>query len=159
MFTRLNLRGSRTAASLIVGVALAISMLVLMGCQAEEPAAPVEEGPKLASASAEVSGELDASHPKELPLWEGATVVSSALTGETVYELELNTTDPYDDVVYGVGKGLEGEGFTVEALDESPEVTILMSIKGDLGALYTIAPAEAGAGAVIGISVQLPAAE
>lgn len=159
MSTRANNRVARTAGALTIVFALTLSLLALAACAADEPVAPVEEGPKLAAASAEVVGELDPAHPDNLPVWEGSTVVSSALTGETVYELELTTSDLYDDVVYGIGKGLEDEGFTVEALDESPEVTIFMAVKGDLAALYTMAPSEDGAGVNIGVSAQLPSGE
>ena len=159
MLTRPRNNIARIAGLLAITLALALSLTSLVACSADEPVAPVEEGPKLATPSAAVSGELDPGHPDNLPIWEGSTVVASALTGETVYELELTTTDPYDDVVYGIGKGLEDEGFTVEALDESPEVTIFMAVKGDLAALYTMAPSEDGSTVSIGVSAQLPSGE
>lgn len=157
MRTRATGRGAHLTSALFLVLLLSVALVAIAGCSKAEPVAPAEEGPKLASSSAKVTGELDPGHPEGLPLWEGATVASSVLISDAVYELSITTADAYDDVVYGVGSGLEGEGFTVEALDESPEVTILMAIKGDLAALYTIAPAETGAGTTIGISAQLPA--
>lgn len=151
-------RKSRRASTALTLVALVAVAALLVGCSAKEPAEqPEPPAPKVASSSAKVSGTLDPAHPADIPVWEGAKVVSSVLAGETIYDLELSTTDGIEDVKYGVGTGLEEEGFTVEKLDETDTSIALMAVKGDLAALYTVESTDAGTSIVI--SVQLPSAE
>lgn len=131
------------------------SVAVLAGCSSDNPSATApKDEPKLASKSAAVEGTLDPGHPDELPLWAGATVVSSTLPGEGVYDLELSTTDAMEEVVYGVGEGLKAEGYTVEELEGSDVVTAFLATKGELAVIYTITPSDAGV--TISVAAQLP---
>ena len=129
----------RATVALAIAATLTLTLLALSGCSyftADTPAAP--DPAQTVSAEAKVSGTLDPAHPAGLPVWDGAEVASSENLDGSVYELTMVTSNTYDEVVYGVGKGLEDAGFTVETLQESDESTIIMALSDDLSAVYTI---------------------
>ena len=139
-------------------VALAAALLLATsGCTyfASPGAATEKPAPKVATAGASVAGDLGSAYPASLPIWEGAKVVTSEELGNNVYELTLTTPDAFDEVVYGVGKGLEAAGFTVETLDDSAGTSMLMATSDTLSALYTITGGTSGADTTIAISADL----
>lgn len=106
---------------LSIAMVLLAALLVLPGCGSVEEVlstgtveAAVEA--TVAVPAAPVDGQLHASTPADLPLWPGATVEESALE-EGSYSLSLLTDDEFEDVVNGVGVGLERKGWDTAAED------------------------------------------
>lgn len=157
--TRSLTRSATATATAVALVVLAAALLLgASGCSYFTADTPAKEAaPKLATAGATVSGDLGAAYPASLPIWEGAKVVSAQELGDNVYELTLTTTDAFDEVVYGVGKGLEAGGFTVETLDDSASSSMIMASSDSVSALYTITAGASGGETTIVISADLNA--
>ncbi len=98
----------------------------------------------VATVGASVEGTLTADFPETLPLWPGATVTKSQTTKTPQgpsYSAIMTTTDPYADVLAGVGEGFKRAEWKVEALDAStPEqqVTLLTLSNPDADGIVTV---------------------
>lgn len=139
-----------------VTVAVAIATVAisapLSGCSvknsidqrlAPEPTTVTVEA-TVAAVDASIDGTLTKGFPAELPMWPGAKVAKSKATKTpqgTSYSAAMTTWDPFDDVLAGVGEGLEQSEWTVEATDASTAeatVTILMISSSDADGIVTI---------------------
>ena len=129
----------------------------LSGCSSKKTTANAAPGPQLAEVGATVDGEMKAGFPESLPLWKGATVVSSKHTEKgqfDVYELDMTTTTSYSKVVYGYGKGLQNAGWDARSLGGDGTSTALSATKDSLEAAITISKDKSGLTSIV-ISVQL----
>lgn len=134
---------------LIIAAAVMLSSAALAGCarinEALEPEPiVVTQEATAAVVAAPVEGALADGHPADLPMWPGASVVSSEFEDET-YTLEVMTTDSYDDVLNGVAAGFERAEWTIivdEQVDEAPRSAVFSVASGALEGLVTISEVE-----------------
>jgi|GEM_PF-1812178 len=97
------------------------------------------EGPKTARVGANVIGELSEGYPDVVPLWEGATVISSDRVMRTdfdVYDLTLTTSDDFDDVLNGYLTALQKGGFSIKQRDIGSEMTSIEASTTAHGATF-----------------------
>ena len=130
----------------------AVVALVLSGCSVKSsiderlapPPTTVTIEATVAAVGAPIDGTLTKGFPDTLPMWPGAKVTKSKATKTpqgTSYSAALTTPDPFDDVLAGVGTGLEEGDWKVEATDASTSeatVTILMISNDDADGIVTI---------------------
>ena len=102
----------------------------------------------VAVVGAPVNGKLAERMPEGVALWPESTVVGSHLTKTpqgASWSVQLATNDPYDDVIKGMGVGLEKAGWTVQAQDvgtaEAPSRILTLTRDGSDG-LVTISVIE-----------------
>jgi hypothetical protein len=140
------------ARNLMLVPALALALLG-SGCSAMKSTidAAFAPAPKVvtqeatvAVASAVVSGTPVAGFPDTLPLWPGSALAKSTVTktpqGKS-YSASFTTSDPYGDVIAGMGVGLKNAGFTAAATDGSSgqlKASILMVSNDQLEGIITI---------------------
>jgi len=113
---------------IIIAVATALLLVVLLIQTLINPSRGLEqiEGPKIATVTATVVGDLVEGYPSAVPKWDGATVVSSDRTQQMdfdVYDLALITNDPFDVVLNGYLTGLQKEGFSMRQREISSVMT------------------------------------
>ncbi|NTU71295.1 MAG: hypothetical protein HGB10_05705 [Coriobacteriia bacterium] len=136
----------------MVLVALLAGAVVVSGCSvkqsideklAPEPTQVTVEA-TVAAVGAPIDGTLKPGFPDTLPMWPGAKVAAGKTTktpqGKS-YSATLTTTDPYADVLAGVGEGLKRAGWTVEAMDVgTPEqqATILSASSDSADGIITV---------------------
>lgn len=148
----------------IVVAALGL-LLPVTGCSEVQSALPstpetVAEEPLVASTDADVSGELGSEIPADIPVWPEAKVISAEEIEGGSWLVVLETSEPYEDVVLGMGVGFERAGWEVAEGGEEETLTMLdVSGSGYQGVVtvysanagtsieYLLMPAEDGAGA------------
>ena len=108
------------------------------------PPTIVTQEATVAAPSAQVSGTVSAGFPETLPLWPGSELVKKKTTrtpqGKS-YTASFQTTDPYADVLAGVGQGLKTAHFKVAVTDGSTgvvKVSILMISNSKVEGIVTI---------------------
>ncbi|MBK5211014.1 MAG: hypothetical protein JJE36_01615 [Coriobacteriia bacterium] len=142
---------------LVCIVLMGTGTAVLSGCSAKKSTANAADASQVAEVGATVNGEMKAGYPESLPLWSGATVVSSKHTDKgqfNVYELNMTTTASYSKVVYGYGKGLQNAGWDARSLGGDGTSTAISATKGSLEAAITISKDKSGLTSIV-ISVQM----
>ncbi len=137
---------------LSVVVAMVATALALSGCSvkavldkqfAPDPKTVTVEA-TIAVPGASVEGTITEGFPETVALWPGAVVAKSKTTKTpqgASYSTVLNTPDPYDDVLAGVGEGLKQAAWKVEAIDASNEeqkVTLLTISNEDADGIVTV---------------------
>ena len=135
----------RGRAALIVSLLLAVAVLA-SGCSLINPVARINRvtiEATVAAPSATVKGQLAPGIPANLPLWPGATVEASKApkasktkgAATPAWTATLATSDPYIDVVNGVGVGFQKANWQVQALDMSSNESssTLMQVSNDSG--------------------------
>lgn len=89
-----------------------------------EPVAapPAPKEPTMVASGVSLTGEaLPEGFPADIPLWPNAEVRNSDASGAggtTQYTLDLQTDEPYANVVDGMLRGVEKAGWTITAQDD-----------------------------------------
>ena len=98
----------------------------------------------VAAVGASVDGKVAKGFPSTLPMWPGAKLTASKTTktpqGKS-YSAMFKTSDPYADVLAGVGVGLKKAGFKVSATHASTDkmkVDILIVSNAKLEGIVTV---------------------
>jgi hypothetical protein len=128
--------------------ALLFSAIVLLsGCSASEsvltPTPPVvTQEATVAAAGALVDGTLPEGTPSSLPLWPESKVLAGEADKQGAFSLVLQTSDPFSDVIAGMGAGLERAGWqAAESAEES--ATTVLDVSGEgLEGLVTLTDAD-----------------
>ena len=119
---------SRRAIYLILAVTAALVCATVLFYATQDMTGSLDqyEGPKVARVGANVIGELAEGYPEAVPLWEGATVISSDHVMRMdfdVYDLTLVTSDPFAEVLNGYLTALQKAGYAVRQRDIGSEMT------------------------------------
>lgn len=139
------------ARSLCVGLLFSALAFSITGCEkldsalAPEPTVVSEEA-TVAVPAAQVIGVIAEGAPDSLPLWPGARVEGSESTRGT-FTLVLTASEPFDEVVNGVGVGLQRAEWEVaeEATGEPGDrITVLTIARSGAAGFVTIAEGRAG---------------
>lgn len=131
-----------------LAVALAVSGCASVKKSLDDKLAPpptvVTQEATVAAVGASVVGTITADFAKNLPLWPGSRVVRTRTTKTAqgkAFSAQFTTTDPFADVVAGLGQGLTDGGWKVELTDaSSPDASasILMISNADDEGLVTV---------------------
>lgn len=108
-------------------VALLVLALPSVGCSGLAGQEVPEE--KVAGPGVAVRGDLPENVPSKLPLWPGAEVLEGS-SSEEAFEVVLSTPDGFDEVLAGLAKGFEEEGWEIveEPLGESGDRVTMLSV-------------------------------
>lgn len=111
--------------SIVISVIAIAAVFALSACaQKPEPVAapPAPKEPTMVASGVSLTGEaLPDGFPADIPLWPNAEVRNadaSGAGGTSQYTLDLETSEPYANVVDGMLRGVEKAGWAITAQDD-----------------------------------------